>query len=71
VQDKCLKGRIVLVTVKTKHVLTLFGVTPGAISRNFFMAVCNVVPHLHSIFHPNQFGFGEVITKKPFCDPQS
>ena len=62
VQNKCLKGRVVLVT-KNKTRLAPFGKTPGAISYKFFAWVCTVVPHLCFRFHPNMFRFEGVITE--------
>ena len=71
VQDKCPKGRIVLVTEKkTKHVLAPFDRNPGVISPKNNYAGANNVPHLYSRFHPNPFRFGGVITKRT-RNPQS
>jgi len=71
VQDKWPKGRVALVTEKTKHILAPLGGNPAAISPIFLAQVRTVDPHLYSRIHPDKFGFGEVITKKPLHDPQS
>ena len=62
VQDKWPKGRVALITEKTRF---------GTLRRNlwgdfpiFLVSVCNVPPHLCSKFHPDRFRFGEVITEK-------
>jgi len=68
VQDKWPKGRIALITEKTKHVLAPLGGTPGVISPIFLVRVPTVAPHLYSTFHPDKFGFGKLITEKPLRD---
>ena len=61
-----------IATKETKHILALFGGTPGAIpppQKKKIMRVRTVVPHLCSRFHANPFRFGVVITKNPSTTP--
>jgi len=67
VQDKCPKGRIVLVTEKKTRLGTVWR-NPWGDFPQLLMQVCTVVPHFYSWLHTNPFRLGEVITEKHFCD---
>ena len=72
VQDKCLKGRVVLMTQKKQNVFWCCLEEPlGQFPRTIFMRVCTLLPQLYSRFHPNPFRLEGVIPRKPFLDPQS
>jgi len=68
VQDKCVKGCVVLVTENKQNTFWRRLAEPPGQFPQIFMQVHTVVPHLYSRFHPNLFRFGGVITKK---NPQS